>query len=108
MRSLFAEISCQIASVKDLESEFSAMMKPFEVSTKFLPTSNCHDVTTQGKETEHNWAARERAINRVRGMLKGDVHNRYADTFLACLKIGFIDGSFKTVSTSFNNYDSVY
>jgi CLIP-associating protein 1/2 len=52
----------------------------------------------QGKETEHNWAAREQAILRVRGMLKGDVHLRYTDTFLACLKEGFIQWSLKAVS----------
>jgi CLIP-associating protein 1/2 len=53
----------------------------------------------QGKETEHNWAAREKAILRVRGMLKGDVHTRYMDTFLACLKDGYIKWSLKAVST---------
>ncbi|KAI6034288.1 clasp N terminal-domain-containing protein [Pisolithus microcarpus] len=36
-----------------------------------------------GRETEHNWAARERAIQRVRGMLKGDIHTRYPDSLLA-------------------------
>lgn len=52
----------------------------------------------QGKETEHNWAAREKAILRVRGMLKGDAHMRYTETFLASLKDGFIKASLKTVS----------
>ncbi|KAI6134906.1 clasp N terminal-domain-containing protein [Pisolithus croceorrhizus] len=53
----------------------------------------------QGKETEHNWAARERAIQRVRGMLKGDIHTRYPDVFLQCLKDGFIQNSLKTLAS---------
>ncbi|TFK76116.1 hypothetical protein BDN72DRAFT_786492 [Pluteus cervinus] len=69
-----------IASARDLEHEFGSMEKPFE-----------------GKETEHNWAAREKAIVRVRGMLKGDVHQRYTDVFLACLKDGYIQRSLKTL-----------
>ncbi|GLB33596.1 putative CLASP N terminal [Lyophyllum shimeji] len=71
-----------IASTKDLESEFAAMLKPFE-----------------GKETEHNWAARDQAIIRVRGMLKGDVHLRYSDVFLASLKEGFLQWSLKTLAS---------
>ncbi|KAJ7283886.1 clasp N terminal-domain-containing protein [Mycena rebaudengoi] len=69
-----------IASNRDLENEFAAMQKPFD-----------------GKESEHNWADRERAIIRVRGMVKGDVHLRYTDTFLACLKDNFIQWSLKTL-----------
>lgn len=71
-----------IASSRDLENEFSAMTKPFE-----------------GRETEHNWAARERAIQRVRGMLKGDVHTRYPEVFLQCLKDGFVQNSMKTLAS---------
>ncbi|KAF7965882.1 hypothetical protein HWV62_32610 [Athelia sp. TMB] len=71
-----------ITSARDMESEFEDMMKPFE-----------------GKETEHNWAAREKAIQRVRGMLKGDAHNRYTEAFLACLKEGFIKWSLKTLAS---------
>ncbi|KAJ7638613.1 clasp N terminal-domain-containing protein [Roridomyces roridus] len=70
-----------IASGKDLETEFAAMQKPFE-----------------GKENEHNWAARDRAILRVRGMLKGEVHVRFADTFFANMK-DFIQLSLKTVAS---------
>ncbi|KAF9449916.1 hypothetical protein P691DRAFT_811482 [Macrolepiota fuliginosa MF-IS2] len=69
-----------IASSRDLENEFLAMAKSFE-----------------GKETEHNWAAREQAILRVRGMLKGDVHLRYSDVFIASLKDGFMQWSLKTL-----------
>ncbi|EIN10669.1 hypothetical protein PUNSTDRAFT_142631 [Punctularia strigosozonata HHB-11173 SS5] len=70
-----------IASSKDLETELTSMLSAFE-----------------GKETEHNWAPRERAIIRIRGMLKGDVHLRYAETFLAHLK-SIIDASFKTLAS---------
>ncbi|TBU58755.1 clasp N terminal-domain-containing protein [Dichomitus squalens] len=71
-----------IASSRDLENEFASMLRPFE-----------------GKETEHNWADRERAIQRVRGMLKGDVHERYTDTFLHGLKNGFMEASLKTLAS---------
>lgn len=50
----------------------------------------------QGKETEHNWAPREKAILRVRGMLKGDVYERFTETFLSNLK-PFVDASIKAV-----------
>ncbi|KAA1466154.1 hypothetical protein DENSPDRAFT_862277 [Dentipellis sp. KUC8613] len=70
-----------VTSSRDLENEFADMFKPFE-----------------GKETEHNWAARERAIIRVRGMLKGDVHVRYTETFLAHLK-QIADASLKTLAS---------
>ncbi|KAJ3564353.1 hypothetical protein NP233_g8352 [Leucocoprinus birnbaumii] len=69
-----------ITSSRDLENEFLAMAKPFE-----------------GKETEHNWAAREQGVQRVRGMLKGDVHLRYPDVFMASLKDGFMQWSLKTL-----------
>ncbi|KAH7887935.1 clasp N terminal-domain-containing protein [Phlebopus sp. FC_14] len=71
-----------IASSRDLENEFAAMAKAFE-----------------GKETEHNWAARDRGIQRVRGMLKGDIHIRYPHVFLQCLKDGFIQSSLKTLAS---------
>ncbi|KAH9853750.1 clasp N terminal-domain-containing protein [Lenzites betulinus] len=71
-----------IASSRDLENEFASMLRPFE-----------------GKETEHNWSAREQAIQRVRGMLKGDVLDRYADTFLQGLKNGYMEASLKTLAS---------
>lgn len=94
-------INIQITSTRDLENEFAAMLKPFDVCLiDFIP--NYHSfffpLQLQGKETEHNWADREKAILRVRGMLKGDVHTRYIDTFLACLKEGYIKWSLKAVS----------
>ncbi|KIL00373.1 hypothetical protein PAXRUDRAFT_252915 [Paxillus rubicundulus Ve08.2h10] len=70
-----------IASTRDLENEFAAIVKVFE-----------------GKETEHNWAVRERGVQRVRGMIKGDIHTRYPDVFVQCLKDGFVQASLKTVS----------
>ena len=36
---------------------------------------------------------------RVRGMLKGDVHERYLETFSQGLKQGFMEASLKTVSS---------
>lgn len=62
----------------------------------------------QGKETEHNWFAREQHILRVRGMLKGDVHQRYFDAFMACLKQGFIQWSLKTVSSQVAPISCIY
>ncbi|KAI0316697.1 clasp N terminal-domain-containing protein, partial [Amylostereum chailletii] len=70
-----------VASNRDLETEFASMFKSFE-----------------GKETEHNWASRDRSITRIRGMLKGGAHNRYADTFLAHLK-PIADASVKTLAS---------
>ncbi|KAF8665624.1 hypothetical protein AX16_000079 [Volvariella volvacea WC 439] len=71
-----------VASPRDLENEFAAMSQSF-----------------QGKETEHNWADRDRAVSRVRGMLKGDIQQRYPDAFLAALKDGFIQWSLKTLAS---------
>jgi len=74
------------------------MLKPFEVCIFGSALLSLSVIFLQGRETEHNWAAREQAILRVRGMLKGDVHLRYMDIFLGCLKEGFVQWSFKTVS----------
>ncbi|KIY49594.1 hypothetical protein FISHEDRAFT_72906 [Fistulina hepatica ATCC 64428] len=75
-------MSVFIVSNRDLENEFHNMQAAFE-----------------GKETEHNWAARERAIVRVRGMIKGDVYQRFADVFLSCLREGFIQWSLKALAS---------
>ncbi|KAF8138205.1 clasp N terminal-domain-containing protein [Boletus edulis] len=66
-----------IASARDLENEFAAMVKAFE----------------------HNWTPRERCIQRVRGMLRGDIHTRYPDVFFQCLKDGFIQASLKALAS---------
>ncbi|KAF7313627.1 hypothetical protein HMN09_00519100 [Mycena chlorophos] len=70
-----------IASSRDLEHEIANMHKPFD-----------------GKETEHNWADRDRAVMRVRGMIKGEVHLRFGDAFMAGLK-EFIPMSLKTLAS---------
>lgn len=69
----------QIASAKDLEQEFAGMQSCFT-----------------GKETEFNWQERERAIFRIRGMLKGDVHHTYRSAFATSLK-GMTEGILKAV-----------
>ncbi|KAF9246968.1 clasp N terminal-domain-containing protein [Melanogaster broomeanus] len=71
-----------IASARDLENEFATLTKSFE-----------------GKETEHNWAARDKGIQRVRGMIRGDIHTRFPDVFFQCLKDGFIQLSLKTLAS---------
>ncbi|KAH9077438.1 clasp N terminal-domain-containing protein [Lactarius deliciosus] len=70
-----------VASSKDLDAEFTEMLKSFD-----------------GKETEHNWAPRDRAVTKVRGMLKGDVHIRYSEAFISHLK-PFVDASLKTLAS---------
>ncbi|OCF43209.1 hypothetical protein I317_02916 [Kwoniella heveanensis CBS 569] len=69
-----------IASPHDLSNEFAAMIPHFE-----------------GKETEHNWAPREKSLVRIRGMLKGGVWGKYNEAFVAGLKGGIIEGVSKTI-----------
>ncbi|KJE04556.1 protein STU1 [Cryptococcus gattii NT-10] len=69
-----------IASPHDLEREFHSMLSFFE-----------------GKETEENWAPRERSILRIRGMMKGQAHVKYQAAFIAGLKDGIVEGLSKTV-----------
>ncbi|VDC06929.1 unnamed protein product [Peniophora sp. CBMAI 1063] len=77
-----AEVSpVYIASSRDLEGELGTMFKSFE-----------------GKETEHNWASRDRAITRIRGMLKAEVHEQYPNVFLGHLK-PIIEASLKTLAS---------
>lgn len=52
----------------------------------------------EGKETEHNWLDREKAVVRIRGMLMGEVYDRYPDTFFALLKGGMLEKTLKAVS----------
>lgn len=75
------------------------MLKPFEVCPIYLlkPSASPDVIFYKGKETEHNWLTREQAVQRVRGMLKGEVHIRYAEPFFIALKEGFIQWSLKTV-----------
>ncbi|ODO07599.1 hypothetical protein L198_01180 [Cryptococcus wingfieldii CBS 7118] len=69
-----------IASSHDLANEFASILPHFE-----------------GKETEHNWGPREAAVKRVRGMIKGQAHVKYQDTFVAGLKNGLLEGVAKTI-----------
>ncbi|KAG8747226.1 suppressor of tub2 mutation [Ceratobasidium sp. 414] len=71
-----------IASARDLEHEMEKMLPFFE-----------------GKETEHNWAGRERSIIAIRGLVKGGVHTRYPDVFLEGLKNGVLDGVAKALAS---------
>ncbi|QRW04949.1 CLASP amino-terminal protein [Ceratobasidium sp. AG-Ba] len=71
-----------IASARDLEHEMEKMLPFFE-----------------GKETEHNWADREKSIITIRGLIKGGVHARYPDVFLEGLKNGVIDGITKALAS---------
>ena len=70
-----------MASARDLEQEFASMLPHFE-----------------GKETERNWQPRDKAISRIRGMLKGDVHIRFPEGFLHGIRNGMLEASLKTVS----------
>ncbi|GAA5983211.1 hypothetical protein JCM10908_000198 [Rhodotorula pacifica] len=77
-----------IASPSDLEAEFSAMQAGFE-----------------GRETEHNWTARDRSIARMRGMLVAGItrdehHERKGlrEAFVRCVK-EVQEGIIKTASS---------
>ncbi|KAG6835100.1 hypothetical protein H0H93_004830, partial [Arthromyces matolae] len=72
-----------IASARDLENEFSTMLKSFEASHLI------YVIETFNKEGNAG----------VRGMLKGDVHLRYSETFMILLKDGFIQSSLKTLAS---------
>ncbi|KAF8761794.1 CLASP N terminal [Rhizoctonia solani] len=71
-----------IASARDLESELEKMLPFFG-----------------GKETEHNWADRERSVIILRGILRGGVHVRYPDMFTEGLKAGVLDGILKALAS---------
>ncbi|PLW54952.1 hypothetical protein PCANC_02753 [Puccinia coronata f. sp. avenae] len=58
-----------VSGPRELESIFAKMATPWE-----------------GKETEHNWQAREANLNTLRGMIKTDVHMQYPADFVAGLK----------------------
>jgi CLIP-associating protein 1/2 len=75
------QLTIQIASARDLETEFAKMLPHFE-----------------GKETEHNWTPREKAVVRIRGMLQGEAHKQYPEAFLAGMKGGIFDGVSRTVN----------
>jgi hypothetical protein len=58
----------------------------------------------QGKETEHNWIQRERAITRVRGMLVTGVHRQMQAAFISTLRSSFLSVSTKAVSRTLGGY----
>ena len=57
-------------SAKDVEHEMLSILPAFE-----------------GKESEQNWSAREKSINRLRGILRGNSFADHETTFLAHLKM---------------------
>ncbi|OCF56681.1 hypothetical protein L486_05535 [Kwoniella mangroviensis CBS 10435] len=69
-----------IASPHDLSNELAAMLPHFE-----------------GKETEQNWAPREKAVVRIRGMLRGGVWPKYSEAFIQGLKGGILEGVSRTI-----------
>ncbi|CAE7123154.1 unnamed protein product [Rhizoctonia solani] len=71
-----------IASGRDLENEMEKMLPFF-----------------QGRETEHNWADRERSVVTIRGIIKGGVYSRYPDVFIEGLKSGVLDGVLKALAS---------
>ncbi|CAE6430854.1 unnamed protein product [Rhizoctonia solani] len=71
-----------IASARDLENELEKMLPFF-----------------QGRESEHNWADRERSVVTIRGIIKGSVHTRYPDVFFEGLKSGVLDGILKAAAS---------
>jgi CLIP-associating protein 1/2 len=58
-----------VSGPRELESIFAKMLSPWE-----------------GKETEHNWQAREANMNTLRGMIKTNVHMQYTADFITGLK----------------------
>ena len=70
----------QVASARDLESEYAQMLPHF-----------------QGRETEHNWNPREKSVIHLRGMLRGQAFEQFPEAFVHWLKHGFFEGLSKTV-----------
>ncbi|KAG1158767.1 hypothetical protein G6F37_005496 [Rhizopus arrhizus] len=71
----------QVHSAKDLEHEFSEMLK-------------CYN----DKETEHNWEARERSITQIRGFLRGNAPEAYLDVLVHGIR-NMVDGIIKAVES---------
>ncbi|KAI8444993.1 clasp N terminal-domain-containing protein, partial [Phakopsora pachyrhizi] len=68
-----------VSSPKELENIFAKMLPPW-----------------QGKETEHNWQAREANISTLRGMIKTNVHFEHTQDFILGLR-SIADGLFKSL-----------
>ncbi|CAO3698068.1 unnamed protein product [Rhizopus stolonifer] len=71
----------QVYSAKELDHEFTDMLK-------------CY----RDKETEFNWEAREKAIIRLRGILRGNATEAYLDTLVQGIK-QMVDGMIKAVES---------
>ncbi|KAI9477955.1 MAG: clasp N terminal-domain-containing protein [Benjaminiella poitrasii] len=72
----------QIWNAKELENEFTIFLKAYA-----------------DKETEFNWEARDKAITRMRGMLRGNAtKSPYIEVFIPCMK-QMIDGIIKAVES---------
>lgn len=70
-----------VSGPRELESIFAKMLPPWE-----------------GKETEHNWQAREANLNTLRGMIKTNVHTQYTPDFIIGLK-SISEGLLKSLSS---------
>jgi hypothetical protein len=57
-----------VGSARDLEREFQTIMSHF-----------------QGKETEDNWALREKDFHKIRSIIRGEAISHYKDTFVTCI-----------------------
>ncbi|KAJ3089054.1 suppressor of tub2 mutation [Quaeritorhiza haematococci] len=69
----------KVASLRDLESEFSNLIAEF-----------------RGKETEENWESREQAFQRLRGLVRGNAAGM--DGFVPLLK-GMVDPLVKSIAS---------
>ncbi|KAI5367945.1 Putative armadillo-like helical, CLASP domain, TOG domain-containing protein [Septoria linicola] len=52
----------------------------------------------EGKETEHNWISRDKAVLKLRRILKGNAPNEYHQTFMAGIK-SVIEGILKSANS---------
>lgn len=50
----------------------------------------------EGRESEHNWLPREKAMIRIRGLLKGQAFSNYPDIFVSNIK-SIMEGILKAV-----------
>jgi CLIP-associating protein 1/2 len=66
---------------RELEDIFDAMVESFE-----------------GRETEHNWIAREANVNKIRQLLRGNAYSDYQMTFLTRVK-SLLDGILKALNS---------
>ncbi|KAF2668301.1 ARM repeat-containing protein [Microthyrium microscopicum] len=70
-----------IHTQRELEDAFRDMQPPFE-----------------GRESEHNWLARDKSIKKIRRLLKGNALEEFHAAFVAGIK-GMMDGILKAANT---------